>query len=147
MSAEENKALVRRWVEEVVNAGNLAVADEIMAPHYAFYVASRPTPTDREGHKQLVAGFLHAFPDLRRNIEEMVGEGNKVVERWTDTGTHRGEFQGLAPTGKTISYAGITIWRIAEGKIVENKTVQDFMGLMQQLGAERMPEQAPSQRL
>ena len=145
--SEENKALIRRWVEEVVNAGNLTVADEIMAPDYAFYVASRPTPMDREGHKHLVAAFLGAFPDLRRDIEEMVGEGDKVVERWTVTGTHQGEFQGLAPTGRSISYAGITIWRIGGGKIVENRTIQDFMGLMQQLGVERIPKQAPSQRL
>jgi steroid delta-isomerase-like uncharacterized protein len=145
--SEENKTLIRRWVEEVVNSRNLAVMDEIVAPHYAFYVASRATPADREGHKQLLTAFLGAFPDLRRNIEEMVGEGNKVVERWTDTGTHQGEFEGLAPTGKPISYAGITVWRIDDGKIVENRTVQDFMGLMQQLGAERIPEQPPSQRL
>ncbi|MDQ3862632.1 MAG: ester cyclase [Actinomycetota bacterium] len=145
--SEENKALIRRWVEEVVNAGNLTVADEIMAPDYAFYVASRPTPVDREGHRHLVATFLGAFPDLRRNIEEMVGEEEKVVERWTVRGTHQGEFQGLAPTGRSISYAGITIWRIGGGKIVENRTVQDFMGLMQQLGAERIPTQTPSQRL
>ncbi len=145
--SEENKALIRRWVEEVVNAGNLTVADEIMAPDYAFYVASRPTPVDREGHRHLVATFLGAFPDLRRNIEEMVGEEEKVVERWTVRGTHQGEFQGLAPTGRSISYAGITIWRIGGGKLVENRTVQDFMGLMQQLGAERIPTQTPSQRL
>ncbi len=145
--SEENKALIRRWVEEAVNAGNLTVADEIMAPHYAFYVASRPTPMDREGHKHLVATFLGAFADLRRNIEELVGEGDKVVERWTVTGTHQGEFQGLAPTGRRISYAGITIWGIGGGRIVENRTIQDFMGLMQQLGAERLPTQTPSQRL
>ena len=144
---EENKSLIRRWVEEVVNARNLALMDELVAPRYAFYVASRATPADRESHKQLLSTFLGAFPDLRRNIEEMVGEGNKVVERWTDTGTHQGEFQGLAPTGKKISYAGITLWRIDDGQIVENRTVQDFMGLMQQLGAERIPTQAPSQRL
>ena len=145
--SEENKALIRRWVEEVVNAGNLPVADEIMAPDYAFYVASRPTPMAREGHKHLVATFLGAFPDLRRNIEEMVGEGDKVVEHWTAVGTHQEEFQGLASTGRSISYAGITIWRIGGGKIVENRTIQDFMGLMQQLGAERIPKQTPSQRL
>ncbi len=145
--SEVNKALIRRWVEEEVNTGNLTVADEIMVPDYAFYVASRPTPIDREGHKRLVATFLGAFPDLRRNIEELVGEGDKVVERWTDTGTHQGEFQGLAPTGRSISYAGITIWRIGGGKIVENRTIQDFMGLMQQLGADRIPKQTPGQRL
>jgi steroid delta-isomerase-like uncharacterized protein len=145
--SEENKALIRRWVEEVVNAGILTVADEIMAPDYAFYVASRPTPMAREGHKNLIATFLDAFPDLRRNIEEMVGEGEKVVERWTVTGTHQGDFQGLAPTGRSISYAGITIWRIGGGRIVENRIVQDFMGLMQQLGAERIPTQTPSHRL
>lgn len=145
--SEENKALIRRWVEEVVNARNLTVADEIMAPDYAFYVATRPTPMDREGHKRLVATFLDAFPDLRRNIEELVGEGDKVVERWAVTGTHQGEFQGLAPTGRSISYAGITIWRIGRGKIIENRTIQDFMGLMQQLGADHIPTQTPSQRL
>ena len=145
--SEQNRALVRRWVEEVANAGNLAVEDEIMAPDYAFYVAGRPTPMDREGHKHLLATFLEAFPDLRRDIEELVGEGDKVVERWTVTGTHQGVFQGLAPTGRSISYAGITIWRIGGGKIVENRTIQDFMGLMQQLGAERIPTQTPTQRL
>lgn len=142
----ENKALVRRWVEGV-NTRNSTITDEIVAPHYAFYVAGRPAPMDREGHERLVATFLGAFPDLRRNTEEMVGEVDKVVERWTVTGTHQGEFQGLAPTGRSISYAGITIWRIDGGKIVENRTIQDFMGLMQQLGAERIPEQVPGQRL
>ena len=105
------------------------------------------TPPWSEGHKRLVGTFLGAFPDLRRNIEELVGERNKVVERWTVTGTHQEEFQELAPTGKTISYAGITISRIGDCKIVENRTIKDFMGLMQQLGAERIPTRTLHQRL
>lgn len=131
----------------MVNAGNLDVVDELMAPDYAFYIATRPTPMDREGHKQLVAAFRAAFPDVRRNIEELIVEGDKVVESWTTVGTHRGDFYGLAPTGSTASWARITIWRIGNGKIVENRTVQDFMGLLQQLGAERIREQAASQHL
>jgi len=142
VSIEENKRLYRRWFEEVVNTGNLAVADELLAADYVLHFPGIPTPLDREQHKGLVAMFRAGFPDWHEAVEEMIGEGDKVVARLTGRGTHRGEFQGIPPTGKRVTASGIGIGRIAGGKIVETWAAYDALGLMQQLGAVPTPEPA-----
>jgi hypothetical protein len=95
-------------------------------------------------HKQLLLAFRAAFPDQHVSIDDLVAEGDKVVNRATYTGTHRGEFQGISPTGKRFTISGINISRIADGKIAEDWTVLDLVGMLQQIGAMPAPETAPA---
>lgn len=144
MSTEENKALVRRWFLEAWNEGNLALADDVIAPDYD----PHPAPTDMNfgrgpaGQKQLIAFYRAAFPDVRMEIEDMVAEGDRVVVRWRGTGTHNGELMGVPPTGKPATVTGMFINRVVDGKLVEGWTSFDALGMMMQIGAIPMPTQA-----
>lgn len=134
MSTEENKAIVRRFFEEILNKGNMAVADELFAPNYRFHFPGAPEPTDSEGMKQTLTVFRTGFPDLHFTIEDLIAEGDKVAMRFAFRGTHNGEFQGIAPTGKQVSVTGIAVHRIVNGKIVEDRPALDQLGMLQQLG-------------
>jgi len=131
MSAAENKALVRRFVDKSWNGGNLLAADEMMAADAVVHEPVIGTPADL---KMLVGDFRTAFPDWHSTVEEMIVEGDRVAERWTGRGTHRGEFQGIPPTGNQVAVPGVVFYRIADGKIVEFRGQFDRMSLMQQLG-------------
>ncbi len=135
MSTEANKAIVRRFVEEVQNGGDLAALDALAAPGYVNHSAPPGVPPDREGLKQLTAMFRQAFPDGRMTIEDMVAEGERVATRKTFRGTHRGELMGIPPTGKAVAIGLIDIVRVADGKVVESWSVADDLGLLRQLGA------------
>ncbi|MCA1715365.1 MAG: ester cyclase [Actinobacteria bacterium] len=135
MSVEENKALIRRLFEEVINAGDLDRAGEFLG---AGFVEHNPIPGQApgiEGFKQVIAMLRVAFPDLRITVEDLIGERDKVSVRLTVHGAHRGEFQGIPPTNRQVAWAGISIIRIAEGKVVERWFQSDVLGLRQQLGA------------
>ncbi len=134
MSLEENKAIERRFFEEVVNKGNLAVLDELLAPDFVDHSASPGIAPDREGYKQFFAMTHSAFPDFHSTLEDMFAEGDKVVQRFTARGTHQGEWMGIAPTGKQMTIPGIAIHRITGGKIVEDWVSMDMLGALQQLG-------------
>ena len=135
MSAQ-NKALVRRWFKEIWSKGNLAVADQIVAPNYANHDPAGAMPdTGREGLKKHATMYRTAFPDLQFAIDDLTVEGNKVTVRWTARGTHQGELMGITPTSKKFSITGISILRIANGKIAEQWVNWDTLGLLQQLGA------------
>ena len=142
MEATENKALIRRFYEEFVNPGNLAVADEIIAPDCPLHFGGAFMGRGPEAFKQTRAVLYAGFPDLCWTIEEMVAEGEKVAERLTARGTHEGEFMGVAPTGKRVEFEGIAIFRVSEGKIVESRGMPDMLGLMQQIGAVPEPERS-----
>jgi predicted ester cyclase len=142
MSTEDNKALYRRWFEEVVSAGNLTVADELLAPNYVLHFPGMPGPVDHEGHKNLVRMFQAAFPDWRETVEDVIAEGDKVVIRVTGTGTHEGEFQGIPPSHARVTATGIGIGRIQNSRIAEAWAAYDALGLMQQLGVIPAPSQA-----
>ena len=131
MSAEEHKALVRRFVDEFWSKGNLAVADELMAPDAVVHEPVAGTPADL---KPIARAIRAAFPDWHSTVDEMIAEGDRVVERWTGRGTHRGEWQGIPPTGTRVAVPGVVFYRIAGGKIVEFRGQFDRMSLMQQLG-------------
>ena len=133
MTAEENKALDRRYVEKVLNNGNIDAIDEIMAPEYVGHVAGSP-PSNREGDKQFIGKLHAAFPDIHFTLEDQIAEGDTVVHRLTARGTHQGEFNGIPPTGKQATVTAININRFAGGKVVEAWGVIDLLGLMQQLG-------------
>jgi len=142
MSAQENKALVRREVEELYNhTGNLDTVEEIIAPNYVSYEPTSGETRGIEGARQFAATFRQAFPDLQCTIEDMVAEGGKVVMRFRGSGTHQGETEAFGPaTGKRMEMTGIIIKRVSEGKIVEAWTNFDALGMMQQLGM--IPEAA-----
>ena len=145
MSIQENKALCARPHEEIFNQGNLALADEIFSPDFTWHEAHLPPlPQGPESIKTFATVLRGAFPDLHLNLEDIVAEGDRVVNRWTFQGTHQGEFYGVPPTGRTVSISGIDIWRVRDGKIVENQQVVDNLGLLQQLGAIPQPELAQS---
>ncbi|MFQ6059407.1 MAG: ester cyclase [Anaerolineae bacterium] len=141
MATEENKALVRRLIEEAWNKGNLAVIDELLSPDYVLHFAAPGATPDREGYKQAVSMHHTAFADFRLTIEDMVAEGDKVVIRWTIRGTHKGEYIGIAATGKEVTMTGISIRRIEGGKIMEEWLESDMLGLMQQMGVVPSPGQ------
>jgi steroid delta-isomerase-like uncharacterized protein len=140
--SEQNKQLIRRAVEEVWNGGNFDVVDELVASDFIVHAA---LPEDEvhgpEGAKQYFAMLRQAFPDLHFTIEEQIADGDRVVTRWTATGTHTGTFQGIPPTGTRSTTSEIDIDRIANGKVVECWMQMDRLGLLQQLGAIPVPEQ------
>jgi steroid delta-isomerase-like uncharacterized protein len=143
MSTEQNKALVRQMVEEIFNRGNTGLVDNFLAPDFVEREELPPgIPRDREGVKQLTTIFRSAFPDFKVTIDDIVAEGDKVVIRATWSGTQRGEFMGVPPTGKSISIGVIDIIRIAEGKYVEHWGIMDRMAMMQQLGVMPAPQQS-----
>jgi predicted ester cyclase len=124
MSAEENKALVRREQEELWNhTGNLDAAGEIFAPDYV------------EAARQEAADFRRSFPDVVSTIEDLIAEGDKVVARWKASATHRGGYLGIPPTGREVEFTGISVYRIEGGKVAESWTAEDDLGLMRQIGA------------
>lgn len=134
MAIEENKAIFRRFIEEVWNQGNLAVADELFAPN-AVSPNAPQLPPGPEGVKIITTMFRSAFPDFHMKIGDLIAEGDKVIARFTESGTHLGEFMGIAPTGKHVEFTEIGILRIAAGKVIESWYETDMLSLMQQLGA------------
>jgi steroid delta-isomerase-like uncharacterized protein len=142
LSAEENKANMRRGFEEILNQGNLDKVDEFFAPDYVGHDPALPEDLHGpEGFKEFAAMYLSAFPDLHITIEDQFAEGDKVVTRFTSRGTHQGDFAGIAPTGNRIEVEAISIEWIADGKSAESWTIVDVMGMMQQLGVVPSPEQ------
>ena len=145
MSTEDNKALVRRAVEEGWNQGNVAVFDELYAPTFINHDPSFPTVRSREDYKQWVTETLNSFPDFHLTIDDMIGEGENVVTRWTLVATNTGDLvtpTHIPATGKKVTVTGITIDRFAGGKLVEIWQQGDLMGFLQQLGLIPAPGQA-----
>ncbi|MCI0391732.1 MAG: ester cyclase [Acidobacteria bacterium] len=136
MSTEENKTVVRRLIEEFWNQGQLSVADELYSTDAVHRDPVTPDlGSGPESIKQLRTLYGTSFPDQQFTVDDLVAEGDKVVLRWTVRGTHQGELMGIAPTGQQVTVTGITIYRLANGKIAEEVTSWDAFGLMQQLGA------------
>jgi len=140
MSAEEHKALVHRYLEEVWSQANTDVIDDILAPNYQLRVLQGTSGhEDRVTHgtqavKQSVAMYHQAFSNLQIKPQTLVAEGDRIVAEWIARCTHTGAFRGIPPTGKQLSYAGITIYRVEGGKIAEEVYLGDRLGLWQQLG-------------
>ena len=134
MSTEENKALLRRLVDEGLHKKNLGIMDELISPNFVNHSAPAGIPPTRDGYRQYVEMLLASFPDIYLDIEDLIAEGDKVVVRYTVRGTHRGSFMELPPSGKQFSFTGIGIQRIVDGKFVERWEQADTLGLLQQLG-------------
>ena len=140
MSAEENKDIFRRYVEEVGNEGKLELADEIFDRYLAHQSDGAALERGPEDVKRFMGEFQEDFPDFHTEIEDQIAEDDKVVTRWTMRGTHRREFRGIAPTGNALEITGIGIFRFSEGKVVESWDNFDQLGMMRQLGAITTPE-------
>ena len=140
MSEEDNKAVIRRWIEAYNNRDMQAEAD-VLDPGYVAHVPAAPGPLEGlEAWRKFTAPFVEAFPDLRLTVEDILSEGDKVAARVVFHGTHRGEFQGIAPTGKEVAFSSIEVNRVVGGKVEEHWVELDLLGLMQQLGAIPEPE-------
>ena len=131
---ERNKAVIRRFVEEVQNEKNEAAYDELNDPEFVNLSSPPGVPSDREGGKLYLWGFLNAFPVSHVTIDDMIAEGDRVVTKKTFTGTHTGDFAGIPATGKTVTLQYVDIMRVREGRIVEHWLSMDQLSFMQQLG-------------
>jgi steroid delta-isomerase-like uncharacterized protein len=133
VSADTNKEIVRRLGVEPWE-GNLDVIDELVAPDYVGHDPAQPEMHGTEGIKEFITGYLAGFPDGRITIDGQFAEGDMVATRWTGRGTHQGELRGIPPTGKQVTVSGITISRVKNGKVVEEWSNWDTLGMLQQLG-------------
>jgi predicted ester cyclase len=133
--SEENKALVRRQEEELFGRGNLELADEIYAPDYVGHDPSNPEDVrGLQAAKQAAAEYRRAFPDLQVTVEDLMAEGDRVAARLRVRGTHLGELNGIAPTGRRVDFTGIVISRVEGERIAEDWANFDDLGMMRQLG-------------
>ncbi len=132
MSTEDSKAVARRYWEETELGG--VVGEELFSPNHRFYVPGSPGPLGRKGYEHFSSMFYSAFPDARFTVEDMIAEGDRVVSRYTIHGTNLGTFQGLPPTRKQLTIGGITIFRVADGRIAEQWSQFDTLSRLQQLG-------------
>jgi len=134
MSAENNLALVRQFVEEAQTRHNLTAVDEYLSPDFVDHSVPPGLPPDREGVKMQFSMFFAAMPDLQAIIHDQVADDNKVVTRKTLRGTHKGDLMGIPPTGKTIDINVIDILAVKDGKVTDHWNMVDQLGLMMQLG-------------
>ncbi len=139
MSVENNKAIARRFIQVWGNA-DLDVIDELAAPSLIVRYPTIPQviQSSRE-FRHVLAGFRSAFPDASLQVEEEVAEGDRVAIRWSFAGTHKGTFMGIPPTGREVTWTGITIYRIVDGRVVQEQGEEDFAGFFRQVGLIRQP--------
>ncbi len=133
MSTEQNKTMIRQGFEAGLNHGNLTVFEEILAPTYVNHNMPMPEPGPA-GFRAVVGAFLSAFSGFQVTLEAVIAEGDKVSTRGYFTGTHTGAFMGIPATGKPVHITYCDMWRIENGKAVENWVQMDMLGMMQQLG-------------
>jgi steroid delta-isomerase-like uncharacterized protein len=142
MSAEDNKALIRRYFEDAWNKHHPAVVDTVYAADFVDRSPDIPgIAHTRDGLKEFMGVYLRAFPDANITIEDQLADGDRLVTRWTGRGTQTGEFMDMPPSGKKVAVQGVQIDRFAGGKIVEEWTLFDQLGMLQQLGAIPAPKQ------
>ena len=133
--SEQNKAVIRRLIDEVWNRRAFDVADELFAPEAIIYENGVALPgSGQAAVKELIGAICVAFPDIRITIDDMIATEDKVVLRWSSLGTHQGVIQGIAPTNRKVAANGIAIYRFADGKVVEEWMNTDQLGILKQLG-------------
>jgi len=141
MTTEENKAVIRAFVEEVINQGRMERADELVAQEF---IEHDPLPSQeqgREGLKEIIAVIRNAFPDIHWVMLEMVAEGEMVFSRFSWSGTHRGTFLGIPATGRRVEISGMVLDRVVAGRMAESRILMNSLLLMQQLGVIPSPRQ------
>ena len=132
------KEVVERFDEEIYRKGNIDAADELVSEDFRHH-APFPTPQGREGFKQFLAQFRQAFPDVTSTTEDVIVDGDKAAIRYTARGTHRGDFMDIPPTGREIAVQGISVYRVADGKVTDEWAQPDIVGMMQQMGVAPEP--------
>ena len=143
MSPQELRVINQRFLEEVLNGRNFSLMEQFMTPEYKLHLRTLPALEGPEGYRQFLASLVAAFPDVHFSFDDTIVEGDKVVVRWTFQGTHKGEYAGIAPTGKPITNTGVNINCLnSEGLMVEGWQYGDELGFLQQLGAIPTPEHA-----
>ena len=135
MSAEGNKAIVRRIYKEILSGGNLDAIDLFFHKRYVYHEPGTPEVRGTDGLRQLLSAYRTALPDMSATIEDMIGEDEKVAHRFTIRGTHKGDLMGIPATGKQVEFTGILVSHFDNGKIVEEWENLDSLGLLQQVGA------------
>lgn len=141
MSSEDNKQIVDRFVERFWNQGDQAATDELMTADAQIYLPGMGQ-VSKETMKTFNTALRNAFPDWHSTQEDLIVEGDRVVERWTGRGTHQRLFQGIPATGKQVAVPGFVYYRIANGKIAEFRGLFDGLSMLQQLGALSSPQVA-----
>ena len=142
MDTELTKGVVRQVVDDW-NRGDLDALDEHLDPEYVHRDPNNPDVTDRTSYKRWAAAARTAFPDLTVTINDLIAEDDRVAKLWSLTATHKGEYLGIAPTGRRVTWSGITIYRVRAGKVVECIWRTDALGLLQQLGVISMTTEPP----
>ena len=141
MGTQENKAIATRFLEEIMNRGNVSLIDEFSGPNFVDHSAPPGVPPTNEGFKGFITMFRAAFPDLHYTIEDSIAEGDRVVQRTTAHGTMKGDFLGMPASGKSATWSEIHITRFENGKAVEHWGVVDQLGMLAQLGFAQAPGQ------
>jgi steroid delta-isomerase-like uncharacterized protein len=134
MSAEQNKAIVRRFVEAVLNQRNLTLLDEVIHQDHVEHNAPPGVEPGIEGMRSGLQRFFAAFPDFHSTIEQQIAEGDRVVTHYTNRGTHQGDLFGIPPSDKAVAYTTMDVIRIENGKIAERWSIDDNLTRFQQLG-------------
>jgi len=132
---EENKEIIRHWIDAGVNTGDLSVADELFEPDVLAHAPEGDVRGVDAGPKASVRLLREALPDLELTIDDLIAEGDRVVARFVAQGSHRGEFMGIPPTGRSVSFGGMYVYRLSGGRIAEVWGSLDALGLLGQLGA------------
>ena len=135
MTTQSNKQFIQRFIDEVINARNLAAIDHFAPPDFVEQVPLPGQGPGREGLRYAIGMLLDAFPDLRWRTEQQIAEGDTVVSRFSWSGTHRGAFLGVPATGRRVEVWGVVIDVVRGGLLAESRIIMDTLGLMQQLGA------------
>ncbi|OGP94707.1 MAG: hypothetical protein A2157_01180 [Deltaproteobacteria bacterium RBG_16_47_11] len=141
VSTEKNKAMVRRFWEEVFNERKLSLIDELFTTDWVYHGVGGLKVYGPEGLKQFLTEYHNAFPDMQVKVENLIAEGDKVVSHVTSRGTHKGELMGIAPTGKQVTVPVICISRFVDHKIGEDWEIIDLFGMLQQLDVIPSPGQ------
>jgi steroid delta-isomerase-like uncharacterized protein len=142
MATEQNKAVIRHFIEGGLSGHSFETIEGLLAPTYTNYMPGAPSPITRENYRPALEEFFTAFPDIRVEIHEMIAEGDAVATRYTMHGTHQGSFQGIPATGKRFSVTGTSFYHVKDGKMVDDYPGFDALSLLQQLGAIPTPEHA-----
>jgi steroid delta-isomerase-like uncharacterized protein len=133
-TVERHEAVARRWFDAMSRADHHAGADETFAPDYAVFMGADEM-RGTAAIKGLVDQYRAAFPDLRFTVDDVIADGDRLAVRWTAAGTHDGPLMGLPPTGRRATWSGVSWWRMAGGRCVEDRVTMDALGMLQQLGA------------
>lgn len=135
-----NKELVGRFYKEVYGDWNMALVDEVVSPQFISHDWPKGSPTGPQGFRNFYSAIRSALPDARYEVDDLIAEDDKVVVRWRLLGTHKGDFRGIAPSGRPIALKGIAIYRVVRGKLMERWVVTDLYGVLEEIRGSSPPE-------